>query len=179
MTPMRFLRCLASDRIPMWVPLAIYAQTVAVAHGAESPTSVVTIQRPSVKSAPAPLVATTHLEGRLFFSPQERQRMDQIRKRGVAPSADGERQETPSSTLNGFVKRSDGQVTVWVDGQAKKNALSLKVRDLNPQDVGGSAEAINVLDSYPPENVSKRPMRPASAKEKISHRPFAKRSRKK
>jgi hypothetical protein len=57
------------------------------------------------------LAAGAELE-RLFFSPQERESLDRQRRgEKVTPG-------TPAgSTITGFVKRSDGKSTVWVDGQ--------------------------------------------------------------
>jgi hypothetical protein len=79
------------------------------------------------------------LEGRLFFSADERQRMDRARKRGLVVGEDGQSVEPPTSVLNGFVKRSDGNISVWVDGVPKWNANSKSADDLVPSDVGGPA----------------------------------------
>ena len=83
-----------------------------------------------VGQAPAPLVAGAPtltltqstwpatsdndkpLDGRLFFSAQQRQR---------------------------FVKRSDGNTAVWVDGISRWNAKSGSMDVLSPSDVGGPA----------------------------------------
>ena len=88
--------------------------------------------------------ATTRLDGRLFFSPQQRQRIDEARKRGVAPGADTQVEEGPPvenqpPVLNGFVKRSDGNTAVWIDGVSRWNADSKGANNLSPSDVGGPA----------------------------------------
>ena len=55
--------------------------------------------------------------GTLFSSPEERDRLDRIRRgEPAAASADHEASRTP--TVTGFVKRSDGRNTVWIDGVA-------------------------------------------------------------
>jgi hypothetical protein len=58
--------------------------------------------------------------GTLFFTPEERARLDSER-RGEEPSAPGAA-GTPAAprqhTLTGFVQRSDGRTTVWIDGRA-------------------------------------------------------------
>jgi len=55
--------------------------------------------------------------GTLFSSPEERDRLDRIRRGEPAtPSATREAARTPAVT--GFVKRSDGRNTVWIDGVA-------------------------------------------------------------
>jgi hypothetical protein len=55
--------------------------------------------------------------GTLFSSAEERDRLDRIRRGEPAnPSAGHEASRTP--TVTGFVKRSDGRNTVWIDGVA-------------------------------------------------------------
>jgi hypothetical protein len=55
--------------------------------------------------------------GTLFSSAEERDRLDRIRRGDPAtPSATHEASRTP--TVTGFVKRSDGRNTVWIDGVA-------------------------------------------------------------
>ena len=79
------------------------------------------------------------LEGRLFFSAEQRQRMDNARKRGLVSNDDGQLIAPPVSVLNGFVKRSDGNTAVWVDGVPRWNAKSGSTAGLMPTDVGGPA----------------------------------------
>ena len=52
--------------------------------------------------------------GSLFFTPEERARLDRMRRGESEP----ERAPEPgkSSAVTGFVKRSDGRHTVWIDG---------------------------------------------------------------
>jgi hypothetical protein len=55
--------------------------------------------------------------GTLFSSPEERDRLDRIRRgEPSTPSATQQASRTP--TVTGFVKRSDGRNTVWIDGVA-------------------------------------------------------------
>ena len=90
-------------------------------------------QAPSPKSPPTPPavssqaytpdpVATTYrpLIGRLFFSDAERERLDRARKDGVQ-IIDGEA-VARSPQLNGFVIRSDGRTTYWVEGGQRRVA---------------------------------------------------------
>ncbi len=53
--------------------------------------------------------------GTLFFSPQEREQMDRLR-RGETVTADVS-VEPAAHAVTGFVKRSDGHDTVWIDGR--------------------------------------------------------------
>jgi len=83
------------------------------------------------------------LSGTLFFSQRERATMDRLRKTGAVSLDDIAEQSRPS-VLNGFVKRSDGQSTIWVDGQPRFNLASGAIQPLQPQDVGNIHESIKV-----------------------------------
>ncbi|MEO8100944.1 MAG: hypothetical protein ABI790_00360 [Betaproteobacteria bacterium] len=62
--------------------------------------------------------AVPPLAGTLFFAQQQREQMDSARWRG-AGSVQESWERTAPSVLDGFVKRSDGSSTVWVDGVQK------------------------------------------------------------
>ena len=61
----------------------------------------------------------TSLSGRLFFTPAQRAQIEAGRNRGTpAPAAD-----TPGpqdTTYNGYVLRSDGRATLWINGQPRR-----------------------------------------------------------
>lgn len=77
-------------------------------------------------------VGTVHADdrvtGRLFFTPEQRARLDAARLEAIAgrnrPPPVKEAEVTPRAappqvvTLHGVVKRSDGESTVWVNGRA-------------------------------------------------------------
>ena len=96
-------------------------------------------------SAPSSINETdqkiTPLAGTLFFAPAERERMDRLRKRPTL-MIEGVVVEPPPSVVNGFVKRSDGQSAVWVDGQPRYNVKSANMARLQPTDVGGVGTAV-------------------------------------
>ena len=54
--------------------------------------------------------------GTLFTTPEERVRLDKLRRGEPDNAAAGETARAPNPTLTGFVKRSDGRNTVWIDG---------------------------------------------------------------
>lgn len=54
--------------------------------------------------------------GTLFLTPEERARLDALR-RGDAQAAPGA-PAPRDHALTGFVQRSDGRTTVWIDGRA-------------------------------------------------------------
>lgn len=120
--------------IAVCIPFACLSQTVVATPPSLSPSQQAS--SPSREVAPD---AAKRFEGRLFFSPDERQRMNDARKRGLVPGEDGQLVEPPASVLNGFVKRSDGNISVWVDGVPRWNAKSRSADNLMPSDVGGPA----------------------------------------
>ena len=68
------------------------------------------------------LVSPAHaasLSGRLFYTPAQRAQIEAGRNRGTpAPAAD-----TPGAqdtTYNGYVLRSDGSATLWINGQPRR-----------------------------------------------------------
>ena len=132
MTFMRASVRLVCSTIPLCVPFVSASQTATVV-----PTQAT---QQSLSPTAAPLDTADRLEGRLFFSAQERQRMDAARRRGLVVGDDGQLVEAPPSVLNGFVKRSDGNTAVWVDGNVRWNAKSKNADSLLPSDVGGPSE---------------------------------------
>lgn len=84
------------------------------------------------------------LEGRLFFSREQRERLDRARAGGEIVNEETAI-EPPASRINGFVKRSDGETAVWVDGRARYGVAGEKVERLQPQDVGGASGKVKIL----------------------------------
>jgi len=79
-------------------------------------------------------VASADDLGRLFFTPQERENMDRQRRGEKATS------NSASAALNGYIKRSDGRNTVWVDGspmRATDKQVSQTVVDGSPNGTPG------------------------------------------
>ena len=73
--------------------------------------------------------------GRLFFTPEQRQRLDagkrlQEEAATVAPA----RQGPATVTLNGIVLRSDGQSTVWVNGRPTSDKASRDITAVTTND---------------------------------------------
>ena len=116
--------------IALCLPAPVVAQAIAV----PSPSQQTVQDAPTVTPE-----MTKRLDGRLFYSAQERQRLDNARKRGPIVGDTGSPMEAPPSVLNGFVKRSDGSAAVWVDGNVRWNAQGKNAASLVPSDVGGPA----------------------------------------
>jgi hypothetical protein len=84
--------------------------------------------------------------GTLFNTPQERARLDRLRRGepDVPAQIEGERVVNP--TLTGFVKRSDGHDTIWVDGVPVPVSRADSARLLDPRAVGsGTLRSEDVL----------------------------------
>lgn len=160
MTSVRGNLRLACIGIVFSVPLICTGQTVA----AVPPSAPQPLPKPLPEASPE---AARRLEGRLFFSAEQRQRMDDARKRGLVSSGDGQVVETPPSVLNGFVKRSDGNTAVWVDGVQRWNAASRTADSLSPSDVGGPAAYLKLTSG---ETVAPVPKHTARAKKAVKPR---------
>ena len=63
-------------------------------------------------------IASAHAEdlGTLFFTPAEREHLDQLRR---GESVESTPLDTPGArhAITGYVKRSDGRGVVWIDGK--------------------------------------------------------------
>lgn len=68
----------------------------------------------AVVLGPAP-VAAQEL-GRLFFTPEQRAALD-ARRAARLPDKPAAAQESPTTRVDGFVSRSSGRSTMWVDGE--------------------------------------------------------------
>jgi hypothetical protein len=55
--------------------------------------------------------------GRLFFTPEQRAALD-ARRAARLPDKPTAARESPTTRVDGFVARSSGRSTVWVDGEA-------------------------------------------------------------
>jgi hypothetical protein len=73
---------------------------------------------------PAGPVAAQQL-GRLFFTPEQRAALD-ARRAARLPDKPAAVAESPTTRVDGYVKRSSGKSTVWVDGEALPEGLQLE-----------------------------------------------------
>jgi hypothetical protein len=55
--------------------------------------------------------------GRLFFTPEQRETLD-ARRKARLPDKPAAVAISPTTRLDGYVKRSHGKSTIWLDGQA-------------------------------------------------------------
>ena len=62
--------------------------------------------------------ATAQELGRLFFTPEQRQALDARRKARVPDKPAAAVVAAPTLRLDGYVKRSAGRSTVWVNGES-------------------------------------------------------------
>jgi hypothetical protein len=77
--------------------------------------------------------------GTLFYTPQERARLDKLRRGETLDHAANPGGIGAPRALTGFVQRSDGRTTVWIDG----NPVVLNPRSapkLDPKSVSAYSE---------------------------------------
>ena len=112
--------------------------------------------------------------GTLFFSREQRDRMDRARKNGEPPSEDGTIAPERASVMNGFVRRSDGAATVWVDGEMRSDVPSAQIKKIVPADVGAGDPAklkiLSELDAPATTVPQKKKRRPAPKRPAIKVR---------
>lgn len=105
----------------------------------------ITLMLPLVSSAAEPL-------GRLFFTPQQRATLDNARGQNIKIDVEVET-ETPNLeiiSVNGMIKRSDGQSTVWINNQPlneKRAPSGIKI-------ISRSADDARVTLQLPPSRRS-------------------------
>lgn len=66
--------------------------------------------------------ATAQELGRLFFTPEQREALD-ARRRARLPDRPNVVVASPTTRIDGYVKRSEGKSTVWVDGEALPDGM--------------------------------------------------------
>ena len=59
--------------------------------------------------------------GRLFFTPEQRAALD-ARRRARIPDSPGSVLATPVTRVDGFVKRSAGPSTIWINGESSTDS---------------------------------------------------------
>jgi len=63
--------------------------------------------------------------GRLFFTPEQRAALD-ARRAARLPDKPAAVAESPTTRVDGYVRRSSGKSTVWVDGEPLPEGLQLE-----------------------------------------------------
>ncbi len=68
--------------------------------------------------AATPCTSRAQEVGRLFFTPQERRELDARRRAKVSDRPAGTNAESQHLRIDGYVLRSGGESTVWLNGEA-------------------------------------------------------------
>lgn len=85
--------------------------------------------------------------GRLFFTPQQRAEIDRAHRRQSGTAAlDEDRDERAAGPafINGVARRSDGRVTVWVDGRALDRVDQRLAGRITAESVGVSTADLGI-----------------------------------
>ena len=99
------------------------------------PSAFVSGTRPNDAGMPISTV-TQPLPGPLFFTPDQRARIDSARKRGVVVLDEEVPEVIAPPVMNGFLRRSDGQVIAWIDGKVHWVTGSPGSQQLVPNMIG-------------------------------------------
>ena len=92
--------------------------------------------------------------GRLFFTPEQREALDQQRRIAIAnanrpavakPEAEKPKLPPRDMTLNGVIRRSDGETTVWVNGKPLHGGFA--EADIAPGSIGREGVAVTLPGS--------------------------------
>jgi hypothetical protein len=87
----------------------------------------------AVIAAVVPMGALGAELGTLFFTPAEREEMDRARR--GEPAAMPAQREAGGHAVTGYVKRTDGRGTVWIDGRPVVVSDPKSARLLDPRAV--------------------------------------------
>ena len=80
--------------------------------------------------------------GTLFFSPAERDQLDRMRRgEDVSPTAPLTREHA----ITGYVQRSDGRGTVWIDGRPVRVGDPKSARVFDPKSVRAYSESADAI----------------------------------
>jgi hypothetical protein len=79
--------------------------------------------------------------GRLFFTPEQRQALDARRRARVPDRPSAPVVTSPTTTLDGYVRRGNGKSTVWVNGDPLPESAPEAPR------VGPGSATVNVGES--------------------------------
>lgn len=82
--------------------------------------------------------------GRLFFTPEQRAELDARRKARVPDKPAATLIESPSTTLDGYVKRSDGKSTVFLNGEPVTEGADARRAQVVPSRTDPSRAAIEM-----------------------------------
>jgi hypothetical protein len=76
--------------------------------------------------------------GRLFFTPEQRQALDARRRARVPDRPNAPVVASPTTRLDGYVRRENGKSTVWVNGETLPESAPEAPR------IGGGSGRVNV-----------------------------------
>jgi hypothetical protein len=69
-----------------------------------------------------PAAYSAELTGRLFYTPDQRVQLDQLRRQKAVASQARDEPIPETVTYNGIIRRSDGKTTIWMNNQQMSDA---------------------------------------------------------
>ena len=82
----------------------------------------ITLLLPVLLLAALPAAHAAELTGRLFFTPEQRAQLDQLRRQKAVASQVRDEPIPETVTYNGIIRRSDGKTTIWMNNQPMSDA---------------------------------------------------------
>ena len=82
----------------------------------------ITLLLPALLLAALPAAQAAELTGRLFFTPDQRAQLDQLRRQKAIASQASDEPVPETVTYNGIIRRSDGKTTIWMNNQPMSDA---------------------------------------------------------
>lgn len=82
----------------------------------------ITLLLPVLLLAALPAAHAAELTGRLFFTPEQRAQLDQLRRQKAVASQVRDEPIPETVTYNGIIRRSDGKTTIWMNNQQLSDA---------------------------------------------------------
>jgi hypothetical protein len=85
--------------------------------------------------------------GRLFFAPEQRNALDARRRARIPDKPATTAIESPLTNVNGFVSRSNGKSTVWINGEAMTEGSQPEGVQVHPRRNDASRVTIGIGES--------------------------------
>jgi hypothetical protein len=90
-----------------------------------------------------PGIGSAQEMGRLFLTPEQRETLD-ARRRAKVPDKPGAAPAAPVTRIDGYVQRSGGKSTIWVNGEAQAEGAAQTNARIQPSSGGETSVTVPV-----------------------------------